>query len=120
MLAWPPPAEVSTHSGRAPRPTVRAAPNADELPVDVKSFDVIMIGAGPAGEVVAAQVAGQGRRVAIIESGLVGGDCACVACMPSKALLRPADALAEVDWVPGAAQAVNRGLDVEATVGRPR
>ena len=86
--------------------------------MDVKSFDVIVIGAGPADEVVAAQVAGQGRRVAIIESGLVGGDCAYVACMPSKALLRPADALAEVDWVPGAAQAVNRGLDVEATLVR--
>ncbi|MEO6859048.1 MAG: NAD(P)/FAD-dependent oxidoreductase [Solirubrobacteraceae bacterium] len=81
-------------------------------------FDVIVIGAGPAGEVVAGRLADKGRRVVIIESGLVGGECAYFACMPSKALLRPADALAEVHRVPGAAQAVTGGLDVDAVLVR--
>lgn len=67
----------------------------------MESFDVTVIGAGPAGEVVAGRVADQGREVAVIESELVGGECAYFACMPSKALLRPADALSEVRRVAG-------------------
>jgi pyruvate/2-oxoglutarate dehydrogenase complex dihydrolipoamide dehydrogenase (E3) component len=82
------------------------------------SFDVIVIGAGPAGEVVSGLLAKRGHEVAIIESGLVGGECAFYACMPSKALLRPAEALAEVRRVPGAAEAVTRGLDVAAALAR--
>lgn len=84
----------------------------------VQTFDVIVIGAGPAGEVVAARLADPGRTVGIIESELIGGDCAYFACMPSKALLRPAQALAEVRRVPGAAQAVTGELDANAALTR--
>jgi dihydrolipoamide dehydrogenase len=83
-----------------------------------QDFDVIVIGAGPAGEVLAGRVAQRGQRVAIVEADLVGGECSFYACMPSKALLRPAQALAEARRVPGAAQAVTGGLDVPAVLAR--
>jgi dihydrolipoamide dehydrogenase len=81
-------------------------------------FDVVVIGAGPAGEVLAGRVADRSdRRVAIVERELVGGECAFYACMPSKALLRPAEALREARRIPGAAEAADE-LDVPAVLAR--
>jgi dihydrolipoamide dehydrogenase len=55
------------------------------------SFDVIVIGAGPAGETVASRVCAGGMSVALVEQELLGGECAYWACMPSKTLLRAAE-----------------------------
>ena len=84
----------------------------------MRSFDVVVIGAGPAGEVAAGRLAEHGLKVAIIEDRLVGGECSFWACMPSKALLRPAQALAEARRVPGAAEAITGSLDVQAALAR--
>ena len=80
--------------------------------------DVVVVGAGPAGEVAAGKLAGEGLNVAIVEDRLVGGECSFWACMPSKALLRPYEALQEVRRIPGAAEAVTGGLDVGSLLAR--
>ena len=86
--------------------------------MEERTFDVVVLGAGPAGEVAAGRLADSGHQVALIEAELVGGECAFYACMPSKALLRPAHALAELDRVPGAREAINGTVDVAATLHR--
>jgi pyruvate/2-oxoglutarate dehydrogenase complex dihydrolipoamide dehydrogenase (E3) component len=84
----------------------------------MRTFDVVVIGAGPAGEVAAGRLADRGLSVAIVEDRLVGGECSYWACMPSKALLRPYEALAEARRVSGAAEAVTGELDVAAALAR--
>ena len=80
--------------------------------------DAIVIGAGPAGEAAAAGLAAEGLEVALVERELVGGECAFYACMPSKALLRPGELLAEVQRVPGAREAVTGKLDPQVVLER--
>lgn len=67
----------------------------------MREFDVVVIGAGVAGEVVAGRLGQNGLSVAIVEDKLVGGECSYYACMPSKALLRPVELAREVARVPG-------------------
>src|SRR6476660_2026223 len=69
--------------------------------MDTTEFDAIVLGAGAPGEVCAGRLADGGMSVAVVEQHLVGGECSFYACMPSKALLRPAALLAEVRRVPG-------------------
>jgi dihydrolipoamide dehydrogenase len=86
--------------------------------MDKRIFDAIVIGAGPTGEVAAGLLGEKGLETALVESHLIGGECSYYACMPSKALLRPAEALAEARRIPGASEGADGALDVEAVLRR--
>ena len=83
-----------------------------------REFDVVILGAGPAGEVCAGRLGEAGLEVSLVEPHLIGGECSFYACMPSKALLRPGELLAEVRRIPGVREAVSGDLDVEAVLRR--
>lgn len=68
---------------------------------DEDVFDLIVIGAGPAGQVVVGRAVQGGLSAAIVEKRLVGGECNFYACIPSKSLLRPMELAAEVSRMPG-------------------
>lgn len=64
-------------------------------------FEAIVIGTGPAGESAAGRLYSGGRRVAVVEAELLGGECAYWACIPSKTLLRAPEARNEADRAQG-------------------
>jgi pyruvate/2-oxoglutarate dehydrogenase complex dihydrolipoamide dehydrogenase (E3) component len=80
------------------------------------TYDVVVIGAGSADENVADNVVQPGLTAVIVEVQLIGGSCSYWGCMPSKALLRPAEALAAARRVPAAADDVTGEVDVEAVL----
>jgi pyruvate/2-oxoglutarate dehydrogenase complex dihydrolipoamide dehydrogenase (E3) component len=65
-------------------------------PTPASRYNLVVLGAGTAGLVCAAGAAGLGARVALVERGLLGGDCLNTGCVPSKALLASARAVADV------------------------
>jgi pyruvate/2-oxoglutarate dehydrogenase complex dihydrolipoamide dehydrogenase (E3) component len=85
----------------APSPTSNASGTSPE-----HTFDVIVIGLGPGGEHVAGSLAEEGLRVLALDDRLVGGECPYWGCIPSKMMIRAADALAEARRVDGLAGTV--------------
>jgi pyruvate/2-oxoglutarate dehydrogenase complex dihydrolipoamide dehydrogenase (E3) component len=83
-----------------------------------RHYDVVVIGSGPSGRTISLRLAKNSFSVALVESELVGGDCAYWACIPSKALLRSPEALMEARKVDGSRQAAQGLLSVESVLTR--
>ena len=105
----------------AAAPTTQPTPHPTDHPpsaLDRTDPDVVVLGAGPTGENVADYARRGGLSVVVVEPELVGGECSYWACMPSKALLRPVEALDAARAVDGARQAVTGELDAAAVLRR--
>jgi pyruvate/2-oxoglutarate dehydrogenase complex dihydrolipoamide dehydrogenase (E3) component len=79
-------------------------------------YDAVVIGAGPAGEVCAGELSDGGMKVAIVERELVAGECSYWACIPTKTLLRPGEAVWQAREAPGAKEAITGPIDVNAAL----
>jgi pyruvate/2-oxoglutarate dehydrogenase complex dihydrolipoamide dehydrogenase (E3) component len=95
---------------RVPAPPTTAPAAAFQTAGSPETYDLLVIGAGPAGLTAARAAASAGVRVALIEAHHVGGNCLHEGCVPSKTLLRSAQLIAEMR------NAAGYGVDVPAEI----
>ena len=98
----------------SPRGVNLHPPNYTPKTLTQTTFDVIVIGSAPVGRGLAAQTAAGGLSAVVVEEELFGGDCPFWACIPSKALLRPAEALESARMVTGAKELIAKEPVVDA------
>jgi pyruvate/2-oxoglutarate dehydrogenase complex dihydrolipoamide dehydrogenase (E3) component len=89
-------------------------------PQPAPRYNMVVIGAGTAGLIIAAGAAGLGARVALLERELMGGDCLNAGCVPSKLLLRSARALADARGASAFGVAAGAQTDFAAVMERMR
>jgi dihydrolipoamide dehydrogenase len=78
-----------------------------------RHYDAVLHGSGPSGRTLSLRLTRNSFSVALVENELIEGDCAYWACIPSKASLRPPEALAEARVVDGSRQAAQSPLSVK-------
>src|SRR5438477_3183321 len=88
MSAHTQPVLVSPADAHNARLVSNLHPHDWQNPTPAPRYNLLVIGAGTAGLVTAAGAAGLGAKVALVEKGLLGGDCLNVGCVPSKAIIR--------------------------------
>src|SRR5690606_17870065 len=91
-------------------------------PTPAPLYDLVVIGAGTAGLTAASLAAGLGAKVALVESGLLGGNCLNTGCVPSKAVIRTSRLVAEMRNAAkyGAQPPVDIPVDFAAVMRRMR
>jgi pyruvate/2-oxoglutarate dehydrogenase complex dihydrolipoamide dehydrogenase (E3) component len=111
----------TTQSSTTQSSTTQPTPHPTDHPPSALSeteFDVVVLGAGPVGENVADYAVRGGLTAVVVDPELVGGECSYWACIPSKAMLRPVEALAAARAVDGSRSAATGELDAAAVLRR--
>src|SRR5450755_4887110 len=91
-----PPAGTRPLDTDGPAVITKVRPPLWRNPRPTGTYDFVIVGAGPAGMLPARGAATLGRKVALIERDLLGGNCLNVGCVPSKALIRTARLYAQM------------------------
>jgi pyruvate/2-oxoglutarate dehydrogenase complex dihydrolipoamide dehydrogenase (E3) component len=97
-------------------------PPAWRNPDPTDRYNLVVIGAGPAGLTAARTAAALGAKVALVERNLIGGDCLNVGCVPSKAIIRTSRLYADMRAARsfGAQVPTGMGMDFASVMGRIR
>lgn len=88
--------------------------------IAVEHYDIVVFGGGKAGKTLAMDQASAGKRVAVVEAGMIGGSCINIACIPTKALVRSAQLvdLAHHTTTPGLSKSGPVALDMSRVAAR--